>query len=336
MNQLTFDNLLQKSRNQASAILFGGDLQGNTDTYLKAQPQLASQESVPPPPKAIFREEGATIELDNRMNMLLKPQVPRNPELEALNSYFNQRRVDTFARGQSNQIVGELIQKQAELKASQAIRDEMDRRAGIRRQVLDMTGLTPAQIDQQLVAESFAGINPRTMDMRERQVEDAVARFYSIQNIPVPVMNPTTNPVPATIPTEVAAELAGDISPKPEDGEDDEMPGLIPDEEGRPASTLAGDPAPASARIAVDPDLRELPQSIEAVATLPKRTLISLIFNLQIQSELTTNMRTGAVKSASTLAGLDIGMLRSVVEDEIIRRGSAGGGGGGGVGNPAL
>ena len=182
MNQKTFDDLLQKSRNQATKILFGGDLQGNTDTYLKPN-DLNSQEKVPPPPKALFFENGATNELDNRMNMLLQPQVPRNPELEALNSYFNQQRVEDFARGSLNQVVSERLQKQAEMNAFNIMRDEMDRRTGIRRQVLDATGLTPSQIDQQLVAESLAGINPRTMDMRERQVQDAVDRFFNIQNI---------------------------------------------------------------------------------------------------------------------------------------------------------
>lgn len=325
MNQQTFDDLLQKSRNQATKTLFGGDLQGNTDTYLKPT-NLNSQDEVPPPPKAIFREEGATNELDNRMNMLLQPQVPRDPELEALNSYFNQRRVDDFARGSLNQIVGERLQKQAEQNASQIMRDEMDRRAGIRRQVLDMTGLTPAQIDQQLVAESFAGINPRTMDMRERQVQDAVARFYAIQNIPAPATEASINPVPATIPT-----IAGDT--QREDGQT-----AMIDEDVLPPASTAAPPTIAPARQAnYDPDVRELPNTMDAVDSLGKKALISLIINNRIAREDTINMRTGEIKSADTLNSIPLALLRIIVGDEVSRRFGAGGGGGGGaVGNPTL
>jgi hypothetical protein len=334
MNQKTFDDLLQSSRNQFSKTLFSGELQGNTDTYLKPT-DLNSQDRVPPPPKPLFCEEGATVDLDKRMNMLLQPQVPRNPELEALNSYFNQQRVESFARGQTAQMVSETIQKQAEVRASQFVRDEMDRRAGIRRQVLDMTGLTPAQISEQMVAESFAGINPRTMDMRERQVQDAVARFYAIQNIPTPATEVSTNPVPATISTESADTF------KPEDimpeEADEAMPGLEPltaEEMG----TVASDPAVmARRRKKYDPDIRELPSSIDAIARVPKFVLTSLIINTGIRTPETTNRRTGELKSAETLDGMPVEELRRIVEDAIIQRASAGGGGGGGgVGNPAL
>lgn len=319
MNQKTFDDLLQKSRNEASKTLFTGELQGNTDTYLKPQSQLAGQDRVPPPPKPIFREEGATNDLDNRRFMTLQPQVPRDPELEALNAYFNQQRVESFARGQSAQIVSETIQKQAELMASQSVRDEMDRRAGIRRQVLDMTGLTPAQIDQQLVAESFAGINPRTMDMRERQVQDAVARFYAIQNIPAPVTEVSTNPVPATIPTIAADEVETDVVPVPE------------------ASTAAPPSIAPPRQANYDPDVRELPNTLDAVDSLGKKALISLIINNRIAREDTINMRTGEIKSADTLNSIPLAVLRIIVGDEVSRRfGVGGGGGGGGVGNPAL
>jgi hypothetical protein len=306
MNQKTFDDLLQKSRNQASAVLFSGELQGNTDTYLKAQPQLASQDEVPPPPKPLFCEPGASVELDNRMNMLLQPQVPRDPELEALNSYFNQRRVDEFARGQAHHIVGEAVQKQAEIAASQFMRDEMDRRAGIRRQVLDMTGLTPAQIDQQMVAESFAGINPRTMDMRERQVQDAVARFYSIQNIPAPVTEQTTNPIPATTPTGVVAGEAPRMEGEP-------MPELEADEE-----------------MEVSP---EMPSGIDRMTTAD---LVKFIIANRVIADETTNSRTRDLLSKNSLKQKGKAILRRVVEEYFIRRSSAGGGGGGGVGNPAL
>jgi len=307
MNQKTFDDLLQKSRNQMSAVLFSGELQGTTDTYLKVQPQLASQDEVPAPPKPLFCEEGASVELDKRMNMLLQPQVPRDPELESLNSYFNQRRVDEFARGQANHVVGEAVQKQAEVAASQFMRDEMDRRAGIRRQVLDMTGLTPAQIDQQMVAESFAGINPRTMDMRERQVQDAVARFYSIQNIPAPVTEQTTNPIPATTPTGVA----GGEAPRAE--EEEEMPELEADEE-----------------MEVSP---EIPSGIDRMTTAD---LVDFIIANRVIADETTNTRTRDLLSKNSLKQKGKAILRRVVEEYFIRRSSAGGGGGGGVGNPAL
>ena len=327
MNQKTFDDLLQKSRNEASKTLFSGELQGNTDTYLKPT-DLNSQDRVPPPPKALFCEEGATNELDERRFMTLQPQVPRNPELEALNSYFNQQRVESFARGQTAQIVSETIQKQAEIQASQFVRDEMDRRAGIRRQVLDMTGLTPAQIDQQLVAESFAGINPRTMDMRERQVQDAVARFYAIQNIPVPATEVSTNPVPATIPTEVAES----VIPATFTEAGDAMTAGFTADMGTIAPPQSA-PRPAN----YDPDIRQLPMSIDAVQSLGKKALISLIINNRIASEATLNMRTGEIKSAETLMGVPLPVLRIIVEDEVSRRfGVGGGGGGGGVGNPAL
>jgi hypothetical protein len=260
--------------------------------------------------------------------MTLQPQVPRNPELEALNSYFNQQRVESFARGQTAQIVSETIQKQAEIQASQFVRDEMDRRAGIRRQVLDMTGLTPAQIDQQLVAESFAGINPRTMDMRERQVQDAVARFYAIQNIPVPATEVSTNPVPATIPTEVAES----VIPATFTEAGDAMTAGFTADMGTIAPPQSA-PRPAN----YDPDIRQLPMSIDAVQSLGKKALISLIINNRIASEATLNMRTGEIKSAETLMGVPLPVLRIIVEDEVSRRfGVGGGGGGGGVGNPAL
>lgn len=306
MNQKTFDDLLQKSRNQAPAVLFGGDLQGNTDTYLKPT-NLNSQEEVPAPPKPLFREEGATVDLDKRMMMVLQPQVPRDPELEALNSYFNQRRVDSFVAGQSNQIISERLQKQAEITATQAVRDEMDRRAGIRRQVLDMTGLTPAQIDQQLVAESFAGINPRTMDMRERQVQDAVARFYNIQNIPAPATEATTNPVAATIPT-IAAETQFDVETETEPEVNVEQAEVaVP---ARQFTTSAG--------------------------VMSARELADFIISNAVIADETVDSRTGRLLSANTLKQRGLSTLRRIVEDYLIRRSSAGGGGGGGVGNPRL
>jgi hypothetical protein len=335
MNQKTFDDLLQKSRNQASATLFGGDLQLNTDTYLKPT-DLNSQDKIPPPPPAIFSENGATNELDNRRFMLLQPQVPRNPELEALNSYFNQQRVESFAKASLNQIVRETIQKQAETNAENLMRDEMDRRTGIRRQVLDMTGLTPAQIDQQIVAESFAGINPRTMDMRERQVQDAVARFYSIQNIPAPAIAQTIDAIPATIPREVSGMEREEGMTAMRD--EDVMTALFTadGEMMQPTPEIPDAPPRRVAQRKYDPDIRELPQSLDAVALLPKFALTSLIINNRIATPLTAR-RDGGMKSAETLDGIPIAELRMVVEEAVMEKfGMGGGGGGGGVRNPAL
>lgn len=326
MNQKTFDELIQKSRNQAPAILYGSDLQINTDTFYKAQPQLASQDEVPPPPKAIFCEEGATIELDKRMNMVLQPQVPRDPELEALNSYFNQRRVDEFARGQSTQIISERIQKQAELNASQLMRDEMDRRAGIRRQVLDMTGLTPSQIDQQMVAESFAGINPRTMDMRERQVQDAVDRFYSIRNIPTPVNAPSINPIPATTPSMIAPAPEMEASRPRMTREEFNAGGEDDDEEDMP-TFLDG----VAEGEQVSP---ELPAGV-TMDRMTNRLLVEFIIANRVLADETTNSRTGELLSGNTLMKRGNAILRRVVEDFMIRRSSARGSMSR-VGNPAL
>lgn len=221
------------------------------------------------------------------------------------------------------------------MNAMNEMRDEMNRRAGIRRQVLDATGLTPAQIDQQLTAESLAGINPRTMDMRDRQIQDAVDRFYRIQNIPLPAVS---NPLPATLPegvveedSETVAQFTATPSMVEKARED-----RFRDQMGMPPPDVEDAPPRRPAQRKYDPDIRELPQSVDAVATLPKFALTSLIINNGIMTELTTK-RSGGMKSAETLDGIPIAELRAVVEDEVMKRfGVGGGGGGGGVRNPAL
>lgn len=198
---------IQASRNKAMPTLYLGGLQMNTDQYFSAN-NLHNQDDVPEPPKKIFRNYGATFEIDQREYAMVQPQVPRNPEQEALNEYFNRDRIKRFATGQANFMVQEQLNKQAELLANQLVKDEVDRRAGIRRAVLEATGLTPAQIQTQMANEGLAGINPSLIDIRERQVQDAVNLYYNQNNIPVPVttpFEPSTNLAP-TLPQE-AREL---------------------------------------------------------------------------------------------------------------------------------
>jgi len=208
------DKLIQKiqaSRNVADPTLYGGALQDNTDIYYKAN-KLYSQDDVPEPPAKIFRNYGATTELDNRPFMSLGLQAPRNPEQEALNEYFNRKRIAGFAEAQSRMDVGGQISKQAELMANNFVQDEIDRRAGIRRTVLEATGYTPAQIQQELAANALAGVNQNALDIRDRQVQDAVNLYYSLNNIPIPITTPSgiQTAVAATVPSEVAAQLPMD------------------------------------------------------------------------------------------------------------------------------
>jgi hypothetical protein len=199
---------IQASRNKAMPTLYLGDLMMNTDQYFMPN-DLHNQSNVPAPPPKIFRNYGATAEVDRREFAMVQPQVPRNPEQEALNEYFSRERVKQFATGQSGFLVQEQLSKQAELLANQLVRDEVDRRAGIRRAVLEATGLTPAQIQTQMASEGLAGINPRLIDIRERQVQDAVNLYYNQNNIPVPVttpFEPSTNIAP-TVPAEARVGL---------------------------------------------------------------------------------------------------------------------------------
>jgi hypothetical protein len=214
VDKFQMDKLIQKiqaSRNVADPTLYGGALQDNTDLYYKAN-KLYSQSDVPDGPPKIFRMYGATAELDNRQFMSLGLQAPRNPEQEALNEYFNRQRTRDFAIAQSRMNVSEQLSKQAELMANNVIRDEMDRRAGIRRTVLEATGYTPAQIQQELAADALGGINQTAMDIRERQVQDAVNLYYSLNNIPLPVTTTggVQGAIAATVPTVAAAQLPAD------------------------------------------------------------------------------------------------------------------------------
>lgn len=199
---------IQASRNKAMPTLYLGALQMNTDQYFSAN-DLHNQEFVPAPPTKIFRNYGATVEVDRREFAMIQPQVPRNPEQEALNEYFNRQRIKQFSTGQANFLIQEQLTKQAELLANQLVREEVDRRAGIRRAVLESTGLTPGQIQQQMASEGLGGINTRILDIRERQVQDAVNLYYNQNNLPVPVttpFEPLTNIAP-TVPMEAREGL---------------------------------------------------------------------------------------------------------------------------------
>jgi hypothetical protein len=214
VDKLQMDKLIQKiqaSRNVADPTLYGGALQDNTDIYYKAN-KLYSQSDVPAAPPKLFRNYGATAEIDNRPFMSLALQVPRNPEQEALNEYFNRKRVSDFAVAQSRMNISEQIAKQSELMANNVVRDEMDRRAGIRRSVLDATGYTPAQIEQELAADALAGVNPAALDIRERQVQDAVNLYYNLNNIPLPTTTAggVQGAISATVPSVAAAALPAD------------------------------------------------------------------------------------------------------------------------------
>jgi hypothetical protein len=291
MNQQTFDKLVQKSRQQSPLVLYEGSLQLNTDQYLRPT-NLNSQTKIAPAPPAIFCENGATVELDKRMFSVLQPQVPSNPELEALNSYFNQKRVNDFARGQAKLITEEVIRKQGEDFVSQAVKDEIDRRAGIRRQVLDLTGLTPAQIDQQLVAESLAGINPRTLDMRNTQITDAVNRFYNLAGFPVPQTQQVTSGVPATIPT-IASPAVRVVEEAVEEA-------------------------------VVAPQLREAPPAppMARPRAMNRQELVDFIIAKDIRTDETLR-RDGRLKASETIMALGLVVLNRIVDDYFVRINSA-------------
>jgi hypothetical protein len=210
MDFVKFLAQVQGSRNAPTKVLYEGALQGNTDTYLRPN-DLADQNKVPPPPPKIFRDYGATVELDRRQFSVIQPQVPRDPELEAINSYFNQKRVQDFANEQSRLNIDDVIRKQAEDKVSSVIKDEIDRRAGIRRSVLEATGFTPAEAEQEIVRSTINGINRRVVDARSNQIQDAIDLYYTLNNIPKPTTTPATNAdvIASTTPS-------GTIAPPPE------------------------------------------------------------------------------------------------------------------------
>lgn len=299
---MTFDELLkqmvQTQRKQAPPVLYGGDLQDNTT--LSFNEQKYEETPVENKSKNIFNTYGSSItERDDRMFMTPQPQVPANPELEALNDYFNQRRVEQFAKASQGAIVGEVLQKQAEQTASTIVRDEMDRRAGIRRAVLERTGLTPGQIQTQMVSEGLAGINPRTFDMREQQITDAVNLYYNINNIPPPVTTPMTDATPSTTPS-------GTIQPPTEP--------TLP----TPAPEI---PVPETPE-APEPEVPELedirpPRITDAdeIARMTKNQLIDYILAYNIFSADTIT-NSGVMKSRRSLQKLNLQTLQRIVLDD--------------------
>ena len=342
---MTFDELLkqmvQTSRNKPTPILYGGDLQDNTTLSLKEEDYMKKR--VPAPPPSLFRENGATVtDRDDRRFMKIQPQVPANPELEALNDYFNQRRVELFARTSQNLVVSETIRKQAEQAATAVVRDEMDRRAGIRRAVLERTGMTPGQIQEQVVQESLAGINPRTMDMREQQIQDAVALYYNINNIPQPVTTPQANPIPATTPS-------GTVPPPEDELQRTEAELLPADQE--PASTEIANELPGEQTLpkpAPEEEMAAEPQiaspsypTNEVIMAMNKAQLIRLVYGdppirinpgiANIYNVPTTDKQDGERAARQTFRDkvnkpqVDVYMLRQAVIDAIGQsRGGAG------------
>jgi hypothetical protein len=180
--------MIQASRPKPPPVLFEGGLQGNTDQYFSPT-DLHNLNNVPKPPPKVYREEGATVELDNRHFITAQPQVPRDAELENLTEYFNKQRVLASAQA-FRPPADEVLSKMAEMEASRVVREEIDRRVGIRRAVLEATGFTPAQIEEELARDALAGINPRVVDVRDRQVQEAVNLYYRVNNIPQPVTTP--------------------------------------------------------------------------------------------------------------------------------------------------
>lgn len=332
---------IQASRNFPMPTLYLGGLQDNNDQYFSPN-NLHNQDDVPRAPPKLFRNYGATAEIDNRPFASLGLQVPRNPEQEALNEYFNQERIKKFASGQSNLLISEQLAKQSELLANQFVKDEIDRRAGIRRSVLEATGLTPAQIQSQMASEGLAGVNPRLIDMRDRQVQDAVNLFYNQNNIPVPITTlaePSTNIAP-TIPQEARGFLplneaeagliddSGVLKASDEDGSTYDWRQNLQAEPNfnnnimatSSSSTTTSDPRARSyAGTIINPYTTGLgqidPAIIEEVEKMSLIQLVNFIEENYIVTDDTINNRTNVLKSASTIATLGSPRLKQIVAE---------------------
>lgn len=325
---------IQSSRNSRVPVLYGNDLQENSGIYYRAN-TLFSQDDVPPPPRALFCENGATTEIDNRPFIEPSPQVPRNPELEALNDYFRQQRTMEFARQRERAILPETLSKQAEMMANAVVRDEIERRSGIRKAVLEATGLTPAQIQVQMAQEQIGSVNGRVLDMRDRQVQDAVNMYYLINNIPAPV---TTEGTADRVPSSVAPPSVGGK----EVDEDEAGLGFVDGADG------GGDGADAVANEVMGrrfgeefPVMRPevaLPETPEEVNGLSKQRLAEIITAYRMYDPVLTT-RTGAMMTTSTMVRtIEKDVLVSVVLGALARRDGAGrrrvdNRAGGGVGN---
>jgi hypothetical protein len=333
MNSAQIEELLQNvqsSRGAPTRVLYQGDLQLGTDQYYKAN-KLYSQDDVPDGPAKIFRNYGATTEIDNREYMLPNIQVPRDPELDALNEYFGQQRIEEFARSQSKLQLPEYLAKEAENQANALVKDEIDRRSGIRRSVLEATGMTPAQISEEMTRNTLAGINPRLVDVRDRQVQDAVNMYYAINNIPLPVSAPQTETqsIQAAIPTEQEFETS-EVSPEAmalekfgEAPEDEDAASRIASTE-RPAT--GSDPAaetPGRTRIVPNFDA-PFPDSDDQVDAMAKGTVVGILLREKITVPGVTSDRSGKMNSLATFDSRPLGVLRDALKGEIAKRQAAG------------
>jgi hypothetical protein len=174
----------------------------------------------------------------------------------------------------------------------------MDRRAGIRRAVLERTGLTPGQIQQQLVAEGIAGINPKTFDMREQQISDAVALYYNINNIPQPVTAPMVDATPSTTASGVIEQPEPEEQPLPEEiteeetAQEDEEARQIFEEAEQPEEEVAMGGAAGASRAGVGQDARERLIRQE-FGGLSNRQLAELIIARGLSQSSLTTLRKG-------------------------------------------
>jgi hypothetical protein len=339
MNEEALNDILrgiQSSRPMASKILYGGDLQDNTDQYFRPSP-FHNEDSVPKAPANLFCEYGATAEVDKRPFMTPQPQVPRDPELEGLNEYFNKQRVLSYARGVSGMVISEVLAKQAEQVANSYVKDEIDRRSGIRKSVLMGSGVPEADATRQIATEALAGINPRTMDMRDKQITDAVNMYYRINNLPTPVTQPAPNAIPATLPSGVEqaipqeeAELGESANADMYD-ESDEMPaledeGMVAGGEGgfgiagKGAGSQATDPYAESTSAGSGSGSSERPfrPGQEDADNMTKLQLVDYIRQYNVLTPTTGNTRTGAMLSPDRLdRNHSVRALREIVREHI-------------------
>jgi hypothetical protein len=306
---------IQSSRPVGPKVLYGGDLQDNTDQYFRPSP-FHNLDNVPKPPPNLFSEYGATAVVDKRPFMTAQPQVPRDPELEALNQYFNKERITAFAVSASRGMIGEVLAKQAEQVANAFVKDEIDRRAGIRKATLLSAGVPEADATRQIAQEALNGINLRTMDLRDRQIQDAVNLYYNINNLPTPATQPQTNAVPPTVPsgTEVPMEEADQVQEMNTAMEDTTE---FPAEEPKPSEETEGI-AQGGAGIPMRPggsgsstNPAEIPPFEWETAS--RRELIDFIRANNISTPETVNQRTGAILSPSTLSAINVETLREIV-----------------------
>lgn len=230
----------QSQRNEPSKTLYQGNLQDNSDTYFRPN-HLYSLQSVPEAPPALYRETGTTTEVDKRMFFIPQPVAPTSAAQESLNLYFANRRVEEFAKGQQRLAVGDILSKQAEQKSEALIRDELDRRINIRSAVLNATGMTPSQVQEELVREGLASAtqSQTVFDARNQQVQNAVGDYFNRMGGEVmPATLPSTNPIAATVPSNIAATVGSTtLPPEPEETEEmaeDEPPALEPAGPPRP------------------------------------------------------------------------------------------------------